>query len=317
MELEKTISTTELNTALATLAQEKRFGREKTYSIEARLFALQDIYSDTAIRQALNDLLTKKNNLNAALHAALIALQQLFETPQTPTRSKQDTSELQLENKAAKLFSQWESEHTAAIEQEFIALLESEKESCGCDKAGWYSIELLARITLQHADHSAARSYALQALHLAQDLGDLEKTEKSEFVYACAHSRATTDAALRDTFVNARNAVIAETSLLNVDQQHLVMIYSVRDFERRAMSTSALWIMQLCSELEEQMLAPTRLAYWRESAAILLSSGDMAAASEALKNAVNLEKQLNPPEPVIPQEDKSALLLRLKSWLTT
>lgn len=114
MELEKTTNTRGLNTALAKLAQEKCFGREKT----GTTFPAETNYLDTA------------------LLPALIELQQLLETSQTSTCSEQDKSELQLENKAAKLFSHWKYGHTAAFELKFIALQESEKEIHGSDNAG-------------------------------------------------------------------------------------------------------------------------------------------------------------------------------------
>ncbi len=317
MHFERETNTTGLDTALATLAQQKCFGREKKYSIESRLFALQEFYGEAGIKQALNALLTEKNSLSKALHTALLELQPLLETLQKNTLNKQDESELQLENKADRLYSQWQSENTAVFEQGFAALQEREKESHGSAKAGWYSVDLLARITLQHADHSAARSCSLQALHLAQESNDLEKTEKSEFIYACAHSSATADEALRDNFVNARDAVIAERSLLRVDQQHHVMIYSARDFERRTMSSSASWVLQLCAEREAHMLAPTRLMYWRESTTILRNSGAGPAASEAQRKANALEQQLSSAGPAMSQADKSVLLQRLQSLLTT
>lgn len=152
----------------------------------------------------------------------------------------------------------------------------------------WQINNLLAALALGNNDLSQSRAMTMQAMFCARGLEDTEKIERSEFSLACTLSSTGSSTNLKDHFVVLRNGILGRQSHLPVYQQHLVLLYSARDFCRRNMRASGQWILEIADEYTEQML-PSELAVLHDTKAQFFDlNGQKQDAQDALSKAEDL-----------------------------
>ena len=278
-----------LEVQLTRIIHQLRHGTTAQQSPEQSAQSLSVLYDAEAIQAACERL---SQRLPSAIAGTQAQLQELraFAAPlalAAATTPHDCSSHLNLLSERISLL--WHLNDLSTATAEFKRLLNTTPTSrLERTSVLWQINNLLAMLALDNNDLSQSRAMIMQAMFCARGLEDAEKIEHSEFSLACTLSNAGDGTKLKDNFVVLRSGVFGGQSLLPIYQQHLVLLYSARDFCRRNMQASAQWILDLAEEYTVQML-PSELAVFHQVKARFFDlSGQKEAAQDALSKAEDL-----------------------------
>ena len=294
-----------LEVQLTRIIHQLRHGTTAQQSLEQSVQSLSTLYDTEAIQAACERL---SQRLPPAIADTKAQLQELrafaASSALAATTTPQDsTSHLNFLSERAGLL--WCLNDLSNAATDFNRLLDTSTSSHHeRTSVQWQINNLLAMLALDNNDLLQSRSMTMQAMFCARGLEDVEKIERSEFSLACTLSKADNSTKLKDNFVVLRSGVLGRQSHLPIYQQHLVLLFSARDFCRRNMRASAQWILDTAEEFVAQML-PAELAVFHQVKSQFFDlNGQKQDANDALSKAEGLSVNKLFPEACISEKEQ-------------
>lgn len=277
-----------LEVQLTRTIHQLRHGTAAQQSLERSALYLSTIYKTKAIQAACERISDHLPTAIADTKAQFQELQVLV-VPSTLTTTPPYDGISHLDLLSERVGLLWRLNDLSNATADFKRLLDTTPNSrIERTSVLWQINNLLAMLARDNNNLAQSRAMTMQAMFCARGLEDSEKVERSEFSLACTLSEADDGTKLKDNFVVLRSSVFGGQSLLPIYQQHLVLLYSARDFCRRDMRASAQWILDLAEEYTAQML-PSELAVFHQVKAQFFDlSGQKQDARDALSKAEDL-----------------------------
>lgn len=279
-----------LEVQLTRTIHQLRHGTAAQQSLEQSALSLSTIYTTKAIQAACERI---PDHLPPAIADTKAQFQELqaFAIPSTlatTTAPHDNTSHLNLLSERVGLL--WRLNDLSNASNDFNRLLDATLASrLKRTNVLWQVNNLIAMLALDNNNLAQSREMTMQAMFCARGLADAEKIERSEFSLACTLSNADDSTKLKDNFVILRSGIFGGQSHLPIHQQHLVLLYSARDFCRRNMLASAQWVLELAEEYTAQMLPSELAVFYQVKARFSDLNGQKKDAQDALLKAEDLD----------------------------